>query len=84
MQSILNDDSRPVKMSTAKLFALSTVLAIIITVPAIALTLLLHYIVKTNIVTTMIIGVLAFLTTMGFGFKISKRLISHNKNAIDM
>lgn len=84
MVSILNDGSKSVKMSTAKLLALSTVLAIIITVPAIVLTLLLHYIVKANIVTTMLIGILAFLATMGFGFKISKRLIPHNKNAIDM
>ena len=84
MVSILNDGSKSVKMSTAKLLALSTVLAIIITVPAIVLTLLLHYIVKANIVATMIIGILVFLATMGFGFKISKRLMSHNKNAIDM
>ena len=84
MVSILNDGSKSVKMSTAKLLALSTVLAIIITVPAIVLTLLLHYIVKANIVATMIIGILAFLATMGFGFKISKRLMSNNKNAIDM
>ena len=84
MVSILNDGSKSVKMSTAKLLALSTVLAIIITVPAIVLTLLLHYIIKANIVATMIIGILAFLATMGFGFKISKRLMFHNKNAIDM
>ena len=63
------------KMSTAKLFALSTLLAVIITVPAIVFTLLLHYLIKLNILTTMIIGILIFLTTMALGLKFSKRLI---------
>lgn len=74
--SILNDDlNKSAKMSVTKIFALSTLLAVIITVPAIVLTLLLIYVAKLNTVTTMIIGILTFLATMGFGFKISKRLI---------
>jgi hypothetical protein len=71
-------------MSVTKIFALSTLLAVIITIPAIVLTLLLLYVAKLNTVTTMIIGILTFLVTMGFGFKISKRLIPGDKSTIDM
>ncbi|HEY7080987.1 MAG TPA: hypothetical protein VH500_14905 [Nitrososphaeraceae archaeon] len=71
-------------MKSARLFALSTLLAVIITVPAIVLTLLLHYIIKLNIMTTMIIGIVVFIATMGVGFKISKRLMSGDKNTIDL
>lgn len=80
----MNDgfDESP-NMSTAKLFMLSTVLAIIITIPAVILTLVLLYVFKVNIITTMIIGILTFLVTMGFGFKISKRL-PRGRNMIDM
>ncbi|HEY7572667.1 MAG TPA: hypothetical protein VH796_14985 [Nitrososphaeraceae archaeon] len=71
-------------MKSARLFALSTLLAVIITVPAIVLTLLLHYIIKLNIMTTMVIGILVFIATMGLGIRFSKRLISGDKNTIDL
>jgi ABC-type protease/lipase transport system fused ATPase/permease subunit len=71
-------------MKSVRLFALSTLLAVIITVPAIVLTLLLHYIVKLNIMTTMIIGILVFIATMGLGVRFSKRLMSGDKNTIDL
>jgi ABC-type protease/lipase transport system fused ATPase/permease subunit len=71
-------------MKSVRLFALSTLLAVIITVPAIVLTLLLHYLVKLNIMTTMIIGILVFIATMGLGVKFSKRLMSGDKNTIDL
>ena len=71
-------------MKSVRLFALSTLLAVIITVPAIVITLLLHYIVKLNIMTTMIIGILVFIATMGLGVRFSKRLMSGDKNTIDL
>jgi hypothetical protein len=71
-------------MKSVRLFALSTLLAVIITVPAIVLTLLLHYLVKLNIMTTMIIGILVFIATMGLGVRFSKRLMSGDKNTIDL
>jgi len=71
-------------MKSVRLFALSTLLAVIITVPALVLTLLLHYLVKLNIMTTMIIGILVFIATMGLGVKFSKRLMSGDKNTIDL
>jgi ABC-type uncharacterized transport system permease subunit len=71
-------------MKSVRLFALSTLLAMIITVPAIVLTLLLHYVVKLNIMTTMIIGIIVFIATMGLGVRFSKRLMSGDKNTIDL
>ncbi|MDQ3909508.1 MAG: hypothetical protein M3232_03765 [Thermoproteota archaeon] len=65
---------RPKKITATRVFAASTVLALIISIPAIAVTLVMHYVVKTNLIVTMVAGLITLFIAMGFGYKISKRL----------
>ena len=65
---------RPKKITATRVFAASTVLALIISIPAIAVTLVMHYVVKTNLIVTMVAGLIILFIAMGFGYKLSKRL----------
>ena len=65
---------RPKKITATRVFAASTVLALIISIPAIAVTLVTHYVVKTNLIVTMVAGLITLFIAMGFGYKLSKRL----------
>ena len=65
---------KPKKITTTRDFAASTVLALVISIPAIAVTLVMHYIIKTNLIFTMVAGLITLFIAMGFGYKLSKRL----------
>ncbi|HEX2013799.1 MAG TPA: hypothetical protein VLA68_01100 [Nitrososphaera sp.] len=67
-------EERPKKITTSRVFAASTVLAVVISVPAIAVTLVLHYLIKTNLIITMVAGLVTLFIAMGFAYKLSKRL----------
>jgi len=67
-------DDRPKKIATSRVFAVSTLLALVISVPAIAVTLVLHYVVKTNLIITGVGGIITLFIAMGFGYKLAKRL----------
>jgi ABC-type bacteriocin/lantibiotic exporter with double-glycine peptidase domain len=67
----------PRKISRINLFATSTILALIISVPAIVITLIMHYAIKTNLILTVIAGSVALFIAMGFSIKISKRLVRY-------
>jgi hypothetical protein len=43
-------------------------------VPAIVVTLVLHYLVKTNLMITMVAGLVTLFLAMGFAYKLSKKL----------
>jgi len=64
----------PRKVTTIKIFAAGTLLALVIAVPAIAVTLLTHYVVKTSLIVTLVAGVITLFVAMAFGYKLSKRL----------
>ena len=65
---------KPNKVTATRVFAASTVLALIISIPAIAVTLVMHYVIKTNLVVTMGAGLITLFIAMGFGYKVSKKL----------
>ena len=65
---------KPNKITAIRVFAASTVLALVISIPAIAVTLVTHYVVKTNLIVTMVAGLITLFIATGFGYKLSKRL----------
>jgi putative Mn2+ efflux pump MntP len=65
---------KPNKITAIRVFTASTVLALVISIPAIAVTLVMHYVIKTNLIVTMGAGLITLFIAMGFGYKVSKRL----------
>jgi hypothetical protein len=54
-------------------YAYSTILAIIIAVPAAVVSVVMHYVVKTEIFMTLTAGLITLFIAMGFGVKLSKK-----------
>ena len=65
---------KPNKLTAARVFAASTILALVISIPAIAVTLVMHYVIKTNLVVTLVASLITLFIAMGFGYKLSKKL----------
>lgn len=69
-----NDKSSP--LSKTRLFGVSSLVALIISVPAIIVTFVLHYYIKTDLLITMSIGLLTLFIGMGVGYRISKTFVT--------
>jgi putative Mn2+ efflux pump MntP len=67
-------NEKPNKISATRVFAASTVLALVISIPAIAVTLVMHYVIKADLIVTMVAGLITLFIAMGFGYKLSKKL----------
>jgi cobalamin biosynthesis protein CobD/CbiB len=65
---------KPNKVTATRVFAAGTVLALVISIPAIAVTLMMHYVIKTNLIVTMVASLITLFIAMGFGYKLSKKL----------
>jgi hypothetical protein len=50
---------------------------LIISVPAIVITLIMYYVIKTDLILTVIAGLIALFIAMGFSIKVSKRLVRY-------
>ena len=72
-------NSNPTKISTAGIFTASTLLALSISVPAIIVTLVLYYILKTTLALTLLASLITLFLAMGFSYKISKKLMKIQK-----
>jgi hypothetical protein len=64
----------PPKLTKKNLFLTSSALALLISLPAIAITLIMHYVIKTDLLVTLSASLIALFIAMGFSIKISKRL----------
>ena len=64
----------PPKLTKRNLFLTSTVLALLISLPAIAITLIMHYVIETDLLVTLSASLITLFIAMGFSIKISKRL----------
>lgn len=64
----------PRKVTTMRVFAASTLLALVIAVPAVTVTLVMHYVLQTNLILTAVAGIVTLFVAMAFGYKLSKRL----------
>jgi cobalamin biosynthesis protein CobD/CbiB len=62
------------KITSTRVFAAGTILALVISIPAIAVTLVTHYVLKTNLIVTMVASLITLFIAMGFGYKLSKKL----------
>jgi Flp pilus assembly protein TadB len=60
--------------STSWIITAATILALIISLPAIIVTVVLFYVVKLNLTFTVIASVVTLFLAMGFGYKYSKRI----------
>lgn len=62
------------KITSGRVFAASTILALVISIPMITVILVMHYVIKTDVMITGIAGIITLFIAMGFSFKLSKRL----------
>ena len=62
------------KVTTTKIFMAGTLLAVVIAIPAVTVTLVMHYVLKMNLVLTAVAGVITLFVAMAFGYKLSKKL----------
>ncbi|MEO9321691.1 MAG: hypothetical protein ABI361_13575 [Nitrososphaera sp.] len=69
-----SEDKNKRRMTTTRVFALSAIVAVVLSVPAITAILILNYVVKAEIMYTAIGGMVALFSGLGFAFKVSKRL----------
>jgi ABC-type bacteriocin/lantibiotic exporter with double-glycine peptidase domain len=67
-------DNKPKKITTSRVFAASTILALVISIPMITVILVMHYVIKTDVMITGIAGIITLFIAMGFSFKLSKKL----------
>ena len=64
----------PKRVTTIRVFAAGTILALVIAVPAVSVTLVMHYVLKVNLILTMVGGIITLFVAMAFGYKLSKKL----------
>lgn len=65
---------KPKKVTTSRVFAASTILALVISVPMIVVILVTHYVIKTDVMVTAIAGIVTMFMAMGLSYKLSKKL----------
>ncbi|HZD34402.1 MAG TPA: hypothetical protein VE130_04285 [Nitrososphaeraceae archaeon] len=65
-------------LSKTRLFGVSSLIALIIAVPAILVTFLMHYYFQTDLIITISLGLLTLFIGMGVGYRISKKFVSIN------
>lgn len=68
------------KITTSRVFAASTILALVISVPMITVILVMHYVVRADVMMTGIAGIITLFIAMGFSFKISKKLTTKTQD----
>lgn len=68
------------KITTSRVFAASTILALVISVPMITVVLVMHYVVRADIMMTGIAGIITLFIAMGFSFKISQKLTTKTQD----
>jgi ABC-type protease/lipase transport system fused ATPase/permease subunit len=76
--------SGPRKVTTLRIFAAGTLLAVVIAVPAVAVTLVTHYMLKTNLVVTAVAGIITLFVAMAFGYRLSKKLAKMQDSDSDL
>ena len=70
-----NNNNNRKKITVGRVYAVSTLLAAIIAIPAVAVTFVMHYIIRAEILMTLAAGLITLFIAMGFGYKLSKKLV---------
>ncbi len=60
------------KIATLKILSTGTILALVISVPAVSVALIMHYVLRLSIMITGVTSVIVLFIVMGLGYKISK------------
>jgi hypothetical protein len=68
----------PSPLNKTRLFGVSSLIALIIAVPAILVTFVMHYYFETDLVITVSLGLFTLFVGMGVGYRISKRFVATN------
>jgi hypothetical protein len=69
-----NNNSRR-KITVGRVYAVSTLLAVIIAIPAVIVTFVMHYVIRTEFFLTLAAGLITLFIAMGFGYKLSKKFV---------
>ena len=69
------DNNNRKKVTVGRVYAVSTLLAVIIAIPAVAVTFVLHYVIRAEIFLTLAAGLITLFIAMGFGYKLSKKFV---------
>lgn len=70
-----NTNNNRKKITVGRVYAISTLLAAIIAIPAVAVTFVMHYMIRTEFFMTLAAGLITLFIAMGFGYKLSKKLV---------
>ena len=70
-----NTNNSRKKITVGRVYAVSTLLAAIIAIPAVAVTFVMHYMIRTEFFVTLAAGLITLFIAMGFGYKLSKKLV---------
>jgi hypothetical protein len=70
-----NTNNNRKKITVGRVYAVSTLLAAIIAIPAVAVTFVMHYVIRTEFFMTLAAGLITLFIAMGFGYKLSKKLV---------
>ena len=65
---------KPARSNTIAIFITATVLALVISVPAIVVSIVTYYILKMSLMLTLMASLVILFVAMGFGYKLSGRL----------
>jgi hypothetical protein len=70
-----DDNNDRKKITVGRVYAISTLLAVIIAIPAVAVTFVMHYVIRTDFFLTLGAGLITLFIAMGFGYKLSKKFV---------
>ncbi len=70
-----NTNNSRKKITVGRVYAISTLLAAIIAIPAVAVTFVMHYMIRTEFFMTLAAGLITLFIAMGFGYKLSKKFV---------
>lgn len=68
-----NNDRK--KITVGRVYAVSTLLAVIIAIPAVAVTFVMYYVIRADFFLTLGAGLITLFIAMGFGYKLSKKFV---------
>ncbi len=70
-----NTNNNRKKITVGRVYAVSTLLAVIIAIPAVIVTFVMHYVIRTEFFLTLAAGLITLFIAMGFGYKLSKKFV---------
>lgn len=70
-----NNNNHRKKITVGRVYAVGTLLAVIIAIPAVVVTFVMHYVIRAEFFLTLAAGLIMLFIAMGFGYKLSKKFV---------